>query len=187
MIYFSASSEITLIVLNDKMTWTQKALRILKELTHIEENEKGELYSYDVLSRLSELWSLILKNIPPENMVSENITSSRTKTFLEYIEAHYAEDVSIEEIAKSANVSKSECLRCFKTALQTTPYRYLMDYRLSKASALLKETNLSINEIAIRSGFNGQSYFAKCFKEKMNCSPSQYRLKQLLQQSPCAT
>ena len=48
-------------------------------------------------------------------------------------------------------------------------------YRLSKAARLLKETNLTVSEIAIQTGFNGQSYFGKCFREKMNCAPSEYR------------
>lgn len=50
-----------------------------------------------------------------------------------------------------------------------------MDYRLSKAARLLKETALTVSEIAIQTGFNGQSYFGKCFREKMNCSPIEYR------------
>ncbi|MBO4311845.1 MAG: helix-turn-helix transcriptional regulator [Desulfovibrionaceae bacterium] len=83
----------------------------------------------------------------------------------------------MDDLAKSACVSKSECLRCFKTILQTTPYKYLMDYRLSEATRLLKTTNHPIGEIAIMTGFNGQSYFGKCFKEKMGCSPSEYREK----------
>ncbi len=58
--------------------------------------------------------------------------------FLQYIEQHYQEEMTLETLAKSANVNKSECLRCFKTTLQTTPYKYLMEYRLSKAADLLK-------------------------------------------------
>ena len=50
-----------------------------------------------------------------------------------------------------------------------------MDYRLSKAARLLKETALTVSEIAIQTGFNGQSYLGKCFREKMNCSPIEYR------------
>ena len=49
--------------------------------------------------------------------------------FLQYIELHYPEDVTLESLARSANVSKSECLRCFKNTLQTTPYKYLIEYR----------------------------------------------------------
>ena len=168
---------ITLTVLYDKKEWCRKVLDILRELVVIEENEKDELYSYEVLSRLSALWLVMLRNLSNTEQIPENVTSIRTRKFLQFIETHYSEDVTLDELAGSAGVSKSECLRCFKTALQTTPYKYLMDYRLSKAARLLKETDMTVSEIAIQTGFNGQSYFGKCFKEKMHCSPSEYRTK----------
>ena len=166
---------ISLVVLYDDKQWCHEALSILRELVGIEEEERSSLYAYEVLSGLSRLWLLMLKNITAPDQYPESITSVRTRRFLQYIESHYQEDVTLDDLAGSAGVSKSECLRCFKTTLQTTPYKYLMDYRLSKAASLLKETNLPVSEIAIRTGFNGQSYFGKCFREKMNCSPREYR------------
>lgn len=171
------NASVTLTVLYDKKEWCRKVLDILRELVVIEENEKDDLYSYEVLSRLSSLWLVMLRNLSRTEQMPENVTSIRTRKFLQFIAAHYSEDVTLDELAGSAGVSKSECLRCFKTALQTTPYKYLMDYRLSKAARLLKETDLPVSEIAIQTGFNGQSYFGKCFKEKMNLSPSEYRAK----------
>lgn len=166
---------ISLVVLYDSKQWGHQALSILRELVEIEEGERSSLYAYEVLSRLSRLWLLMLKNITAPDQYPENIISVRTRRFLQYIESHYQEDVTLDDLAGSAGVSKSECLRCFKTTLQTTPYKYLMDYRLSKAARLLKETSLPVSEIAIQTGFNGQSYFGKCFREKMNCSPNEYR------------
>ena len=170
---------ISLVVLYGRREWCGKALAILKELVQIEESDKDRLYSYEVLNRLTSLWLVVLQNVSVSETMPENATSSRTRMFLQYIETHYAEDITLEELAKSAGVSKSECLRCFKATLQTTPYKYLMDFRLSKAEKLLKDTDLPICEIAIRTGFNGQSYFGKCFREKMNCSPSEYKRSQL--------
>ncbi len=173
----SDNTGITLTILYEKKEWCRKALDILRELVIIEENEKDDLYSYEVLSRLSALWLLILRNLSNAEQKPENATSKRIRKFLQFIESHYSEDVTLDELAGSAGVSKSECLRCFKIALQTTPYRYLMDYRLSKAARLLKETDLPVSEIAIQTGFNSQSYFGKCFRDKMNCSPGSYRAK----------
>ena len=95
--------------------------------------------------------------------------------FLQYIELHYMEDVTLEMLAQSANVSKSECLRCFKSTLQITPYKYLMEYRLSKAAELLKNTDMLIENIASSVGFEHLSHFGKCFREKTGFSPSEYR------------
>ena len=171
----TGNGDISLIVLYEETDWCRQALDILRELVKLEEGEKSTLYSYEVLSRLSALWLVMLRNVPIPEGLSENLSNVRTRAFLQYIEVHYTEEVTLEALAGSAGVSKSECLRCFKATLQTTPYKYLMDYRLSKASQLLRETDLPISEIAIRTGFNGQSYFGKCFREKMGCSPREYR------------
>ena len=101
--------------------------------------------------------------------------SIRMRRFLEYIEKHLDQDISLEEMANSAGVSKTEALRCFHKTLQTTPYSYVMEVRLSKAADLLAQTGLSVGEIASRTGFNQQSYFGKRFKEKTGMTPLEYR------------
>lgn len=94
---------------------------------------------------------------------------------LEFIERHYAEEISLDALAKSAGISCSETIRCFKQTMQTTPYHYLINLRLEKAKILLEETTFPIGQIALQTGFSQQSYFGKCFREKMNCSPREYR------------
>ena len=94
---------------------------------------------------------------------------------LEYIERHYFEDITLEALAQSASVSKSECLRCFKTTMQDTPYRYLIEYRLQRATDLLRNTDLPIGQIAQAVGFQSQSHFGKLFKERTGYTPKQYR------------
>lgn len=154
--------------------WENTVLNLLKKLTEMEE-KKTEFYPYEVLLTLSTLWLTFRKNIllPPQHQ--ENIVSIRMQKFLNYIANHYAEDISLESLAKSGNVGKSECLRCFKASLQTTPYKYLMEYRLSKAADLLKTTDLPIGVISENVGFHQMSHFGKCFKEKTGYSPKDYR------------
>ncbi len=168
------NEEISLVVLRGETDWSRQALCILKQLARLEE-DPDEFYSYEVLSRLSALWLILLKNVKRGTPGRDHVTSLRVKRFLEYIERNYAEEITLEDLAKSGNVSKSECLRCFKTTLRTTPYRYLMDFRLSQASRLLKDTDLPIGQIAVMTGFHQQSYFGKCFREKMKCTPREYR------------
>ena len=154
--------------------WENTVLDLLKKLTEIEE-KKNEFYPYEILVTLSTLWLMFRKNIllPPQQQ--ENIVSIRMQKFLNYIANHYAEDISLEALAKSGNVGKSECLRCFKASLQTTPYKYLIEYRLSKAAELLKTTDLPIGVISENVGFHQVSHFGKCFKEKTGYSPKDYR------------
>jgi AraC-like DNA-binding protein len=160
----------------DFKEWHKNVLGLLRSLIELE-NMDTLVYEYEVLVLISRIWLEIIRNIqvPIENLKTE--TSVRMQKFLKYIEQHYGDDLSLENLAKSASVSKSECLRCFKQTLQTTPYKYLMQYRLQESVILLQETNLPIGYIADKVGFHQVSHFGKCFKEKMGCSPKEYRKK----------
>lgn len=158
-------------------TENQPLLHTLKKLAALEQN-KTALYPYEVLSTLSVLWLELCRAIhitENETHTKNNQVSDRMATFLQYIALHYKDDITLEMLAKSANVSKSECLRCFKTTLQITPYKYLMEYRLSKAADLLKNTDKMIETISSDVGFSHVSHFGKCFREKTGLSPSEYR------------
>ena len=154
-------------------------LHTLKKLSSLEQN-KTSLYPYEVLSTLSTLWLEFYRVVhisEKENHKKNSQISNRMAIFLQYIELHYKENITLEMLAKSANVSKSECLRCFKSTLQTTPYKYLIEYRLSKAAELLKNTDMLIENIASDVGFTHVSHFGKCFREKTGFSPREYRKK----------
>ena len=154
-------------------------LDTLRKLSLLEQN-KTLLYPYEVLSTLSVLWlefCRIIQTPEKETHKKNSQISNRMAIFLQYIDLHYNEDLSLEALAQSANVSKSECLRCFKSTLQTTPYKYLIEYRLSKAAELLKNTDMLIDNISYEVGFHHVSHFGKCFREKTGFSPSKYREK----------
>lgn len=158
-------------------TENQPLLHILKKLAALEQN-KTALYPYEVLSTLSVLWLELCRAIhitENETHTKNNQVSDRMAIILQYIALHYKENLTLEMLAGSACVSKSECLRCFKTTLQITPYKYLMEYRLSKAADLLKNTDRMIETISSDVGFSHVSHFGKCFREKTGLSPSEYR------------
>lgn len=168
------NNEIKLCVLNKNVNWCRKILKNLKRLSMLEK-DKNEFYYYQVLTLLSTIWLDLRPNIEIPTQKYKNITNERMKKFLDYIEKNYSNYISLETLAKSADVSVSECLRCFKTNLETTPYKYLIKYRLSKAANLLKSTNDTIEKISKSVGFNQLSHFGKCFKERTGFSPKDYR------------
>ena len=153
----------------------KKVLSALQKLSDLERH-RTTLYVYAVLTTLCTLWLELCRIVTlPQTARLKNVIEERMTVFLRYIEQHFAESVSLDALAESAHVSKSECLRCFKASLQTAPYQYLMEYRLSKAAELLRNTNLPIGEIAVHVGFSQTSHFGKCFREKTGVSPSKYR------------
>lgn len=97
------------------------------------------------------------------------------KQMITFIHRHYAENLSIEDIAVFAHISQGRCRRIFKQYLQQTPLQFLNAYRLEVSGNLLRGTDQSIMEIAERCGYRHKSHFAKVFSKCYGCTPREYR------------
>lgn len=97
------------------------------------------------------------------------------KLMLAYISEHYSERLTLEDIARAAYMSPRACGRCFQTHLGTTPFTYLLDYRVRKACELLSMGSTPVGEIAMQCGFGSSSHFSAQFQRKMNMTPNAYR------------
>lgn len=93
---------------------------------------------------------------------------------LSYIDAHYAEDLTLEQMASYVCFSRFHFSRLFKLHTNSTFYDYLSHKRIQAAQKLLT-TDLSITDIAGQTGFNNPTSFCRCFKKYTHCSPSDYR------------
>lgn len=137
-------------------------------------------YGYEIKLRnlFSELLVEISSNLPSNPLMRTsnfNAKESRLRLMSDYIHKNYFEQITLKDIAKSAMVSESECLRCFKIVIHTTPIRYLVDYRLRVTSHLLTDTDSKIESICFNVGFSDFSYFTKAFKKMYGISPRGYR------------
>ncbi len=140
----------------------------------------GEPEDYENLVRyqLSAALRLLTQNCPVISQSlseQERIDAGRVRAMLEFVNANYAYELTVEEIAGSISVSSSVCLRCFHQLLGTTPIQYVKKLRLEKAAELLKTTAKTAKEVAMECGFNDVSYFTKSFREKMGCTPKEYQ------------
>ena len=103
--------------------------------------------------------------------------TDRLKKMLHFIEENYASAITAADIAGSASVSESEALRCFKSVIGTTPVRYLREYRITVACAMLNDGGLRSTDVAFACGFQDLSYFTKIFKAEKGCTPGEYARK----------
>ena len=99
----------------------------------------------------------------------------KMKTILKYVEDHYSEHLTIEDMAELTFYSKSHFMKFFKSHIGTGFIEYLNDYRLVMAERLLRSSDSSVLEIASQSGFDNLSYFNRMFKRKYGISPGKYR------------
>lgn len=139
-------------------------------------------HGYEILLR--NLFSSILvdisNNLPSNQEVKNsilNLKEVRLRLMSDYIHKNYYEQITLKDIANSAMISESECLRCFKTIIHTSPVRYLVEYRLRVSRHLLIESNLKIESICMDVGFQDFSYFTKAFKKMFGMTPRDYRKK----------
>lgn len=159
-----------------KENWCHEVLEILNKLSVLE-NNKTDWYVYEVLVSLCRIWLNMNKHLHIPQEKQNDTSHIRLQKILLYIEEHYSEDISLSDLAGSVNISESECFRCFKAILKTSPYKYLKEFRLLKATQLLKNTDVPIGNIAQMVGFHQMSHFGKCFKERIGCSPREFRTK----------
>lgn len=159
----------------------QHFLPHLKQLIALNEEHP---VGYELLSKacILQLWKLLYDQIPPRTATGSRISTrtanqdaQRAKQAMLYIQEHFMEPVTLNDIADSILVSKSECCRCFKRATGFTPIEYLMKYRITESVKYMHcQTHESISEIAGAVGFNNTSYFNKVFKKFMDCTPTEY-------------
>lgn len=102
----------------------------------------------------------------------------KLKTILKYVEKHYNEPLSIEDMANLIHYSKSHFMKFFKTHMNMGFTQYLNHYRMSMAAKLLVSTDDSILSIAVSSGFDNLSYFNRLFKREFHMTPREYRRQQ---------
>lgn len=91
-----------------------------------------------------------------------------------YMEEHFAERISLEQLCRRVGLSKSTLLRTFTQARGLTPYRYLETVRVNAAKALL-EQGVSPLEAAMQTGFSDQSHFTNYFTSFIGVTPGAYR------------
>lgn len=101
--------------------------------------------------------------------------SKRVYDAIKYMETHYAEDISLEDIADACGVHKVYISRHFKEETKCTISKYLLNYRVEKSKELMKNTNLKNIEIAIETGFKNSQIFSLNFKKITGTTPSEYR------------
>ena len=124
-------------------------------------------------AKVIEFLSMLYPLYKSPTSVARADFSLRTSQIIRYIEKHYAEDVTITEIAKEFGVSASFLSRIFKKEIGIPIHEYLNQYRISKSLSLLKTH--SITEVGYICGFCDNSHFISIFKKYIGTTPMQYK------------
>ncbi|MBR5420419.1 MAG: helix-turn-helix transcriptional regulator [Lachnospiraceae bacterium] len=139
-------------------------------------------YGYELQSKsmFCGLWlQLLEKGAHPGGVSVHSLTDEqRVKDAMTYIHSNYSKALTLEDIAASINVSKSECCRAFKRSTGGSPFEYLLTQRILEAARRMQRGDRSaatIQKLAAAAGFGNPSYFNRVFRKYTGYTPTQYR------------
>lgn len=98
-----------------------------------------------------------------------------TEEIITYINEHFRENISLEDLASHAGLSQYHFIRIFKKETGFTPHEYIINTRIATAKYLLKNSRLSVKDICFTTGFSCESVFCSAFKRHQGMTPAQYR------------
>lgn len=93
----------------------------------------------------------------------------------QWMQVHYSQDFTLKSLSEMANMSTRNFSRRFKSAVGKSVFAYGVDLKIQAAQELLKETNLSFQDIADQLGYKDNAYFSRQFKKSTKLTPSEYR------------
>ncbi|MBO0476412.1 helix-turn-helix transcriptional regulator [Vagococcus sp. DIV0080] len=162
----------------------EKVIAYLKEsFTEMAEQQPG--YEHVVIGNLLKLMALYYREIPQKPEMYQQVTFSeavnnqetleRLNDVFMYIETHYNEVVTLEEVAAVIGFSPFYFSRFFKKNTGQTLMQFLTDYRINQAKYILSHEKIPMIEVAEKSGFNSVKTFHHVFKEQVGMSPLKYQ------------
>lgn len=121
---------------------------------------------------LAEMITELIGRLKAETVPEKN---PEIRAALEYMENNYQREISLADIAAAVAISPGYLSKLFKEYRNQTVMDFLERIRIEQALQLLKETGVSIKEIALRVGYKDPNYFSKVFKKVTNSSPTEIR------------
>jgi len=164
-------------LLRPEVDWQKEILDGVRQVYALFE-ERGFGYEWEISARLGKMWCRILEHRedalpgPGGQRIQSN---AAVQAILTYLHDHYAEHITMEEIAQAVSFSEGECCRLFKRVTGETIFTYLRSYRLARSVEMLRRSDASVSRIAYESGFCSTSYFIEVFKENFGLTPRQLR------------
>ena len=152
---------------------------ILQKLNLVEEafDRKRFCYELKIKGLLCEAFAMILYGHRQEltKFVPANLQElERLEKMLNYLNMHFTEVISLQDLADQVHLSREVCCRLFKKMTGKTITGYLEEYRVNKSFSLVQSGQYSMTQITEMVGFSNPSRFASAFRKRFGCNPGEY-------------
>ncbi len=165
-------------VVLEKITSLAGKTAINKLFSALKTRENG--FQFIVFGAVNELIGSLKENIDYSYKIDgltqkDEKNVAKLKRILSFIRDNFDKELTLDDMANASGLSTKYFCSFFKNMTGKTPFGYLNDYRIERASRKLLGSDLPITQIAFSCGFNDLSYFIKTFKKIKGCSPKLYR------------
>lgn len=155
--------------------------KIIKQVKYIDKcyRKQNLFYELEIKEHLLKLWQILWEAFESEIEIDIDRNYYRQlikiKQITQFIHKHYAEKITLQNIADNLHISISDCSHSFKKFMKESIFEYILHYRIQQSLYLLQDKELSILQISLKVGFSSTSYYSKLFKKYMKMTPKEYR------------
>lgn len=148
--------------------------QMVKEMNYIISHPKES--SFHLLGHLYLFFDYFIQSAKSTRLTqSSKMSDYYIQEAIHYMEQNFQNDISIEEIAAVCGINRSYLGKFFRNSIGRSPQEFLMNYRMVKATELLKLTTLSIADIGNAVGYSNPLHFSRAFKNIYGVSPREWR------------
>ena len=148
--------------------------QLMNEMLYIVHHAKES--PFHLIGHLYLFLDYLTQSAKSKKMVqSSKMSDYYIKEAINYIEQNFQNNITIEDIAAVCGINRSYFGKIFRNSIGRSPQEFLMNYRMVKATELLKLTSLSIAEIGSAVGYENQLHFSRAFKTIYGVSPREWR------------
>lgn len=159
-----------------EVEWQRRVLELIELIRQIRAEEPASM-ELQIQILLLQIWQQIYEHVEQEEL-PRNVNgrdTERIRQIMEYIQIHYTEKITLEDLADQIHLCRSESCRLFKRYMNQSMFDYLLDYRIDRSLELLRQAELDVTQISGQVGFANPGYYSRIFKRKMGCTPLEYR------------
>lgn len=142
---------------------------------HQLELEDAYYYFFKALLQKHHESNQIINKAPAARKSTRVELTRRLARARDFMDSHFTETISLEDVAQVACMSQYHLLDCFKAVYELTPYQYLTQVRLQEAKTLLESKDMSVQQVCQSVGYEDLSSFSKLYKKTFGISPSKTR------------
>ena len=162
------------ILLNRDYAWQNEILAGIAQIN--DEMDSGKPNHLRIISKTASICAIIGDNIRPASSARpDELLLPTVWSMTGFIRKNYRRKIMLDDIAAAGSVCRSKCCQLFSEYVGQSPGAYLTQYRINKSCEMLRETNMTVLEVAIACGFHSPSYFAYNFQKETGLSPRKFR------------